>query len=190
MKKTNKKSIFFSVVLLFLSVLGIIGVGSTMTAEAKEVSLVTGASVQYMGYSTHYYYVDGKLSYCLEPDKASPHTGNFTAQLLDKNQLLSKTLYYVYGAPGYEAYLKPRIPESWKKDADAYCLSHCILAYVYDNCSESSDAFKGLSEQMRQTVRDCVGYIRTFPDPVEPEISFSKTDVTAYFDEEEKVQRT
>ena len=162
----------------------------TVKVYAKEVHMERGEEVFYEKYSTFYYYVDGKLSYCLEPDKASPHTGNFTAQLLDKNQLLSKTLYYVYGAPGYEAYLKPRIPESWKKDADAYCLSHCILAYVYDNCSESSDAFKGLSEQMKQTVRECVGYIRTFPDPVEPEISFSKTDVTAYFDEEEKVQRT
>ena len=47
-----------------------------VNAEAKEVSLVKGDAIRYMGYSTHYYYVDGNLAFCLEPDMKSPGTGH------------------------------------------------------------------------------------------------------------------
>ena len=178
------------ILLVFPAVLLSFLCAGMLAVQAKEVHLERGEEVYYEKYSTFYYYIDDRLSYCLEPEKASPHTGDFTADVLDRNQLLSKALYYVYGAPGYEAYLKPKIPEGWRSDADAYCLCHCILSYVYDGCSGSSDAFKGLSSQMQQAVIECTGYIRSFPDPVDPEIGFSKTSLVAYFSPEEKVQRT
>ena len=186
----ERKSCFAQLLFLVPVFMAVFMCLTTMEVYAKEVHMERGEEVYYEKFSTFYYYIDGKLSYCLEPSKSSPHTGDFTAERLDKNQLLSKALYYVYGAPGYEQYMKARFPAEWRGEAEAYCLSHCILAYVYDNCNENSDAFKGLSEQTKQTVRECVGYIRSFPDPVEPQISFSKTSLNAYFDEEEKVQRT
>ena len=48
-------------------------------AHAEEVSLKRGEEVFYEGYSTFYYYINGKLGYCLEPKKSSPHDGTFQA---------------------------------------------------------------------------------------------------------------
>ena len=190
MKKTNKKSIFFSVVLLFLSVLGIIGVGSTMTAEAKEVSLVTGASVQYMGYSTHYYYVDGNMAYCLEPGKLSPNNGTYSSDELDKDQLLAKAMYYVYGGPGYDVYMKPTLTGGWDQPDRAYCLSHCILSYIYDGCDPNSDGFKGLNADISNAVIQYTNAIQGWPNIPDTDIALSQENLTAFFSAEEGVQRT
>mgnify|MGYP000491325656 CR=1 FL=1 len=61
-----------------------------VNAEAKEVSLVKGDAIRYMGYSTHYYYVDGNLAFCLEPDMKSPGTGVYSASELDPGHILVK----------------------------------------------------------------------------------------------------
>ena len=64
-----------------------------VNAEAKEVSLVKGDAIRYMGYSTHYYYVDGNLAFCLEPDMKSPGTGVYSASELDPRSHLSKAMW-------------------------------------------------------------------------------------------------
>ena len=76
-------------------------------SEAKDVSLRRGEEVFDEGYSTFYYYIDGTLGYCLEPKRSSPHDGTYMSKQLTNDTLLSKTLYYAYGNPGYQKYLKP-----------------------------------------------------------------------------------
>ena len=95
-----------------------------VNAEAKEVSLVKGDAIRYMGYSTHYYYVDGNLAFCLEPDMKSPGNGAYSASELDSKSHLSKAMYYMYGGPGYEQYIKSSLTGGWGEDANAYC---CLL---------------------------------------------------------------
>lgn len=159
-------------------------------AHAEEVSLKRGEEVFYEGYSTFYYYINGKLGYCLEPKKSSPHDGTFQAELLDDGSLISKALYYLYNGPGYETYMKPAFPEAWKKADQAYCLSHCILSYIYDGCDRKSDAFLGLSKPMQELVIACTEKVRSLPDVPSPGMQFSKTELNAYFAPEERVQRT
>ena len=106
--KRSSKVLLLGALLLCL-ILGIAGKSSKMTVCAGEASLVQGEAVQYMGYSTHYYYVNGNLAYCLEPDMASPGNGNYPSEEIDPAQLLGKAMYYVYGGPGYDAYMKPHI---------------------------------------------------------------------------------
>ena len=83
-----------------------------------------------MGYSTHYYYVDGNLAFCLEPDMKSPGNGAYSASELDPKSHLSKAMYYMYGGPGYEQYIKSSLTGGWGEDANAYCLTHCVLSYI------------------------------------------------------------
>ena len=158
--------------------------GEDAEAADKKVTLSRGKEVFYQDYSTFYYYIDGELGYCLEPKKSSPQSGKFSADILDNNKLLSKALYYVYGGPGYKKYMEDQFPDKWTTKAKAYCLSHCILSYVYDNCKDSSDAFKGLSSTMKKEVKECTEYIKSLPEVPEPDISFSQTELEAYFDEE------
>ncbi len=164
--------------------------GFVLQTEAKEVSLQRGKELFYEGYSTFCYYIDGELGYCLEPKKDSPRDGSFSGALLENDSLLSKTLYYVYGGPGFENYMKPVFPEEWREPEKAYCLSHCILSYVYDNCSGSRDVFSGMGSEMQAQVVQCTSAIRKFPDIPEPDIAFQEKDLTAFFSADQKVQRT
>ena len=66
-----------------LSVCLWMGIGTPLAARAQDVTLERGEEVYYEKYSTFYYYIDGELGYCLEPEKNSPHGGTFPADLLD-----------------------------------------------------------------------------------------------------------
>ena len=161
-----------------------------VNAEAKEVSLVKGDAIRYMGYSTHYYYVDGNLAFCLEPDMKSPGNGAYSASELDPKSHLSKAMYYMYGGPGYEQYIKSSLTGGWGEDANAYCLTHCVLSYIYDGCDQNSAAFKGLNADIASAVVMYADYVKNLPDIPDAELAFSENGLTAYYDREQKCQRT
>ena len=69
--------------------------------------------MEYIGYSTHYYYVNGNLAYCLEPDMGSPGNGTYPSGEMSSEELLAKAMYYVYGGPGFETYIKPQLTGGW-----------------------------------------------------------------------------
>ena len=187
--KRSSKVLLLGALLLCL-ILGIAGKSSKMTVCAGEASLVQGEAVQYMGYSTHYYYVNGNLAYCLEPDMASPGNGNYPSEEIDPAQLLGKAMYYVYGGPGYDAYMKPSLNGGWDQPDRAYCLSHCILSYIYDGCNPQSAGFIGLNEDIRNAVIQFTDAIKGWPQIPSTDISLSDTELTAYFSKEEGWQRT
>lgn len=184
----KKSSVFFGAFLLSMLFLG---TGErVLTAKAENVSLVQGEAVRYMGYSTHYYYVNGNMAYCLEPDMNPPSDGSYPSDILDKNQLLSKAMYYVYGGPGFEEYMKPSLTGGWDEKDRSYCLSHCILSYIYDGCDSNSAGFIGLNEDIKNAVIQFTGAIRSWPEIPDTDIGFSDTDIQTYFSPEEKRQRT
>ena len=161
-----------------------------VNAEAKEVSLVKGDEIRYMGYSTHYYYVDGNLAFCLEPDMKSPGNGAYSASELDSKSHLSKAMYYMYGGPGYEQYIKSSLTGGWGEDANAYCLTHCVLSYIYDGCDQNSAAFKGLNADIASAVVMYADYVKNLPDIPDAELALSENGLTAYYAREQKCQRT
>ena len=125
----EKKGVYFArKFILAVGVFFLLLILPAVNAEAKEVSLVKGDAIRYMGYSTHYYYVDGNLAFCLEPDMKSPGNGVYSASELDPKSHLSKAMYYMYGGPGYEQYIKSSLTGGWGEDANAYCLTHCVLS--------------------------------------------------------------
>lgn len=89
-------------------------------------------------------------------------------------------------APGYEDYLEKEMPEDWRGKQEAYCFSHCMLSYIYGG----SDAFRGLSEETKGAIRRCVEAVKGFPEIPEPELTFSRSKLTASFDPKEGRQQT
>ena len=162
----------------------------SVRAEAAEVNLTRGDIIWYGSHHTYYYYVDGHLAYCLEPDRSSPGNGAYGSEEVDSNSLLAKAMYYMYGGPGYEKYIKDSMPEGWTTDDMAFAMTHCVLAYIYDGCVPESSAFIGLDEETKATIIRYAEYVKGLPEIPEADLTFSETSLTAYYDREQKCQRT
>ena len=186
--KRSSKVLLLGALLLCL-ILGIAGKSSKMTVCAGEASLVQGEAVQYMGYSTHYYYVNGNLAYCLEPDMASPGNGNYPSEEID-GAIAGKGYVLCLWGTGLRRLYEAVAEWSWDQPDRAYCLSHCILSYIYDGCNPQSAGFIGLNEDIRNAVIQFTDAIKGWPQIPSTDISLSDTELTAYFSKEEGWQRT
>ena len=104
-----------------------------------NVDLTVGKTINYNGYQTHQYSLsDGTVVYCLEPSKANPSNGQYTASVSN-----DAVAYYGYGGPGYESDkgMYNMLQENVRPYA--YVITYMALSWVYDGCSDDSDAFKG-----------------------------------------------
>ena len=136
------------------------------SGEKITVNLDIGEEVFYGSYHTRFYTVDGQTAYCLEPSKPWPSSGAYEAQRLEAGSL-RKSLYYLYGGPGYKAYVEKYgyFGFSGKMvKADEYCMSHCIAAYFY---LENNNAFIGLSDEQIRGLKQKAANIRSLPEPPE-----------------------
>lgn len=57
-------------------------------------------------WSTEMCTYNGQYSYCLEASKKTPASGNYTATVIENNANVRKLLYYGFGGPGYNDYIK------------------------------------------------------------------------------------
>ena len=108
-----------------------------------NVDLTVEKTINYNGYQTHQYSLsDGNVVCCLEPSKANPSNGQYTTSV-SNDALLSAVAYYGYGGPGYESDkgMYNMLQENVRPYA--YVITHMALSWVYDGCSDDSDAFKG-----------------------------------------------
>lgn len=162
----------------------------SVKAEAAEVNLTRGDIIWYGSHHTYYYYVDGHLAYCLEPDRSSPGNGAYSSEEVASDSLLAKAMYYMYGGPGYETYIKDSMPDGWTTDDMAFAMTHCVLAYIYDGCVPESSAFIGLDEETKAMIVAYAERVKGLPDIPEADLTFSETNLTAYYDRGQKCQRT
>lgn len=140
-------------------------------SEKAKAELTVGEELYYGNYSTNYFDVNGKPAYCLEPLKDTPESGEYEAQTLTGG-LVRKGLYYAYGGPGYELYRAKYgsigVGESYSIN-DEYCMSHCILSYLYMGTEE---AFVGLDGQVIEKLKQKAKNMETMPDPPESFYAF------------------
>lgn len=136
-------------------------------APSISVNLNVGKAIKYNSYSTKDYSLsDGTKAFCLEPNQKSPAAGGYTASRSD-NQLLNAMMYYGYGGPGYEEAGKGMY--YMLSDAVrpyAYVLTHMALSYIYDGCSDSSDAFTGTNQGTKDGLKNIVSVIDTYKGDV------------------------
>lgn len=126
-------------------------------AYAADVWLETGATVNYGGYTTNEFWVDGVIAYCGEPAKATPGSGVYNKVAVYTNRQhtdvvndpedLVKTLWFGYGGPGFD-------PNMWPKydylgnpmSASEYiAATHLMVADEFAN--RAFDALSGVNSQ-------------------------------------------
>ncbi len=144
------------------------------------VNLEVGKEIGYPGnlgnYSTHYYYVNGKIAYCLESMKGSPASGQYAAEILEGNGNLQKALYYGYGGVcDLTDSFMPQFDDDLK-----YVFTHLAVSYFY--CG--TDAFRGCSMEdiISCGVWGYIEFLASQPDPVDPYLSLSQNSLTASYD--------
>lgn len=157
-----------------------------MSARAGgNVSLVRGADIYYPAdlgnYSTCYFYVNGKIAYCIQSHLETPPDSDYVANVYESNTNLQKVLYYGYGGPGdvSASFL------SGYSDDQRYLLTHLAASYAY---AGDAGAFTGCTEAGLQQyrVRDYINYLFGLEAPPSAAISLSSSGEKAYMDGEQQ----
>lgn len=123
---------------------------SSLVARAEGVNVTVGDALKYPNgytYMTHYFYIDGKLAYCLQPKLGPTSNGTYEAREIssegnDGYPLLIKVLACGYGGPNdLTTIYFPGATEQ-----ERYIYTHIAAGYAYMSNSE-----------MNQTINDITG---------------------------------
>lgn len=152
------------------------GAANNFSARSS-VTLEKGEDIyypEYIGnYLTSWFWVNGKIAYCLESHKATPPSGDYVAEVLDSNKALQKILYYGYGGAGdvTGSYL------SGKSAEEKYVYTHIAASYSY----AGEAAFTGCdyNDLVNAGVIAYIDYLTGMEEPPKGEISLSGTSVKA-----------
>lgn len=125
LRKRKSLAGLFAILLLILSV----------SAHAEPVSVSVGEALQYpngYGYMTHYFYMDGKLAYCLQPRLGPMPNGSYETTIIgsegaDGYPLLVKVLACGYGGPN--DLTATYFPGA--SDRERYIYTHIAAGYAY-----------------------------------------------------------
>lgn len=153
------------------------GADNTRAARSSNVVLERGENVYYPdyigNYLTSWFYVNGKLAYCLEAHKASPPSGDYVAEVLDSNKNLQKVLYYGYGGAGdiTGSYLAGKSAE------EKYVYTHIAASYAY--AGEAGFTGCDYNDLVNAGVIAYIDYLFNMENPPTGELSLSKTSVKA-----------
>ena len=134
-----------------------------LLAPRETIYLDAGGRVYYYDYYTHWFHVDGRYAYCLEPREAAPSDGYYETTAMGEG-LLRKAMYYVFGGPGYEVYTSTfgnLGSDNWNEESE-YAMSHCIVAYCYTG---DMDAFLGTPDELKEALLWEISNIESLPDP-------------------------
>lgn len=167
---------------VFLSV-----VPSSMEKARENVSLVQGKTIWYPSdlgyYFTCYFYVNGKIAYCIESNMDSPPTGDYVAGIYESNLNLQKVLYYGYGGPGD---LTGSYLSGYSNDMK-YIMTHLAASYCY---AGADVAFTGCTQSglKKYGVMDYINYLCGQEAPPTAALELSSAHENAYL--EGDIQRT
>lgn len=132
----------------------------TEKAYAGSVWLETGRRVNYGGYYTNEFWVNGVLVYCAEATKSTPNSGSYTKSPLyalatsvnpggDPGEV-AKALYYGYGGPGFNTSMWPKYDYAGNPmSRDMYIAATHILISDAFACNADA-AVSGTSYQFKQ----------------------------------------
>ena len=167
---------------VFLSV-----VPAAMENSRETVSLIKGEKIWYPSdlgyYNTCYFYVNGKIAYCIESSMASPPSSDYVADIYESNLNLQKVLYYGYGGPGD---LTGSYLSGYSNDVK-YILTHLAASYCY---AGADVAFTGCTQSglEKYGVMNYINYLCGQEAPPTAALELSSTHENAYL--EGDIQRT
>lgn len=103
----------------------------TERAYASTAELTVGHRIEYGGYDTNAFSVNGFEAFCGDPGSRTPEAGSYETKPL-QDRALAACLWYGFGGPGFDASLWP--VSDWKGEAMAddtrRVASHVSLAYL------------------------------------------------------------
>lgn len=159
---------------------------TTVNAAATTVTIRLGELETYGSYSTYCRWVthiDGiaidladepgvtrSYAYCVQPSLPTPETGDYNVTVVDDDDTgrvarMRKMIYYLPGAYGYKKLTKKRWFNDLPSGTSAYAIGHVALSYLYDNCGEETDAWKGTNADIRSKVKDMVADLKNLDEP-------------------------
>ena len=151
-----------------------------MAKTRGTVTLEKGETIYYPSYIGNYltcwFWVNGKIAYCLESHKASPPSGDYVAEVLDSNKNLQKVLYYGYGGAGdiTGSYL------SGKNAEEKYVYTHIAASYAY--AGEAGFTGCDYDDLVSAGVIAYIDKLFGMEEPPKGELSLSETSVKAVRD--------
>lgn len=188
----NKHSIFrrvLSVVMCTVSLLWVAGLAVSPADAAVNTVTLKNGDVEFYGsaafgtrvrWVTH---INGEevdlddvpgvsrsYAYCVQPAKECPDAGTYPVTVVDDDDTgrlakMRKLIYYLPGAYGYKSKTKNRWFSEGMGGASAYAIGHVALSFLYDNCSEETDAWKGASSAVKSKVKHIVSDLGNLKDP-------------------------
>lgn len=170
--------------------------GSTKSAAPSaggggmNISFQIGEEVYYGNWFTHKFYINGNLGYCLQPELIPPGEGEYVAEIIDRNPLMQKGLYYLMGGPGWTEEVRHGLFDESLNEDNIYAYCHVVLSYIYGGCNINSSAFIGLTPGEVEGLRAITEAVGRMAEPPTAEISFEGKENTTYYDEAYKVQRS
>lgn len=141
--------------------------GISVHAADGTIDYHAGPNIPYGDYFTSRMTFDGNnTAYCVEPMKSTPPSGTYSYDLLGKDSLLRKALYYLNGGYGYEKITKAKYFSGWSDD-NSYVIGHLVVAYIYAGNTADTGAFYGAPQSYIDKALEVVQGIRELPAPPE-----------------------
>ena len=114
--------------------------------------------------------VSRSYAYCVQPAKECPDAGTYPVTVVDDDDTgrlakMRKLIYYLPGAYGYKSKTRSRWFSEGMDGASAYAIGHVALSFLYDNCSEETDAWKGASSAVKSKVKHMISDLGNLKDP-------------------------
>ena len=132
---------------------------ATRSTRPTQVAHTRSSDQIWYGYYTSYYEANGNTAFCLDPTVSGLNSGTYEIDywITDRNDLLLKCCYYLYGGPSYisvkHVFAEP--DALW-----AYGMCHAMASYAYMG---SLDAFEGLDDELTGQLMTIANAINGLP---------------------------
>lgn len=161
MKRSNalfsNRHLYLRMALVCLLVLGLLPASLASCprhAYAATGTLSVGARINYAGFFTNFFTVDGYWAYCVNPSYVAPPNGtysseNFWDHSATSAEWLAGSLYYSYGAPGFDPDMWPARyydGSEWTHEK-RLAVNHILWTNAYENTA--TPALFGTSKAFR-----------------------------------------
>ena len=140
---TNTPSLIIRIILSVLLVVSALPVAALIAPDAAYASAVgelwVGDDIEYGGWSTKSFAVNGNEAYCGDPAKGTPPAGSYTMNEIT-DPVVAAAVWFGYGGPGFDPSMWP---QTWQDGtamtADRYrALTHIVISDLYVHNSHYS----------------------------------------------------
>lgn len=143
MKGTDTPSLIIRILLCIILVMGAFPLSALIVPVDAHASamgeLWVGDDIEYGGWSTKSFAVNGNEAYCGDPSKGTPPSGSYSMETIT-DHVLAAGIWFGYGGPGFDSSMWP---SAWydgsPMTADRYrALTHIVLSDIYSRAGAYS----------------------------------------------------